>query len=65
MPALQTSEDMLIDDLDSDSIETENEATKFSEEDSSLDADDEGFFDRPAVSPESGTSTPPPLMLVT
>ena len=25
-------------------------------------ADDEGFFDKPAVSPsESGTSTPPPL----
>ncbi len=61
---LSSQDDLLMDDIDSeetDSVETETEATKFSEEDSNLDADDEGFFDRPAVSPESGTSTPPPL----
>ncbi len=29
-------------------------------EDSSNEVDDEGFFDKPAVSPESGASTPPP-----
>ena len=66
MSALAASTvDMLMDDLDSDSLETETEATKFSEEDSNLDADDEGFFDRPAVSPESGASTPPPTMIST
>lgn len=65
LAATMSTEDMLMDDLDSDSLETETEATKFSEEDSNLDADDEGFFDRPAVSPESGTSTPPPTMIST
>ncbi len=29
-------------------------------EDVAAEVDDEGFFDKPAVSPESGTSTPPP-----
>jgi hypothetical protein len=54
---LSSQDDLLRDYIDSeetDSIETVTEATKFSEEDSNLDADDEGFFDRPAVSPESG-----------
>jgi hypothetical protein len=56
---------MLVDDFDSEEAETETEATKFSEEDSNADADDEGFFDRPAVSPESRSSTPAPLMIAT
>ena len=64
LPPILSTNDLLMDDNDSeetDSVETENETTKFSEEDSNIDADDEGFFDRPAVSPESGASTPPPL----
>jgi hypothetical protein len=64
-PIAAAAEDILMDDLDSEEAETETEATKFSEEDSNLDADDEGFFDRPAVSPESGSCTPPPLMIAT
>jgi hypothetical protein len=59
--AAATADDLLMDDIDSEETETEPETTKFSEEDSNLDADDEGFFDRPAVSPESGASTPPPI----
>jgi hypothetical protein len=59
--AAATADDLLMDDIDSEETETEPETTTFSEEDSNLDADDEGFFDRPAVSPESGASTPPPI----
>jgi hypothetical protein len=54
-----------LDDLDSDEAETETEATKFSEEDSNMEADDEGFFDRPAVSPESRSSTPGSMTIAT
>lgn len=60
-----SSNNNFVEEMDSSTSETEDQQTNLQSSASAKlitdEVDDEGFFDKPAVSPsESGTSTPPP-----